>query len=487
MQDLQEYIRKFMEHQGLSVTALSEKLGYKSKTSLERILSGASRKRSLDRFEEVMVETFSLSHAEQASLQQAKQVTLYGREEFRMNQEMWAFVQGQTGAANVKMHITQGSADVSLEDRYAHQEKMQITVINCQYVPGLLALLGQLLTRPEIRVCHYLSDNGDSVRLVAAVSMLQGLFYRKNYEAYTASSPEQAQTGRHSGVNDADIALFQYADSQGRRVEDIVIFHTSESGRLMQLPAGNPSFMPLLGLDGQISTPLKRTYFERSAFEDYVSYSRDYAALEYNHATWKIKPDFGVDQIPVPIMLASLLRGVASNPDTPVEPGFFDVLKELEYVYTRRVENTFTKKKHAYTIFKRNALRRFALTGRTADHFWMMAPYTVQERISIFQQLLDQQLHNPYIHMVLLKNNDALRDIEIAYYEGVGMLFLEANTDYKLDEDHTEVLISHPEMLANYRRFYMDVLMQDYASPESETCRFFREIISELSKQLSGE
>ena len=94
MQDLQEYIREFMDCQGLSITALSEKLGYKSKTSLERILSGTSRKKSLDRFEEAMAQTFSLSRPELDALRQTKQVTLYGREEFRMNQEMWAFVAG---------------------------------------------------------------------------------------------------------------------------------------------------------------------------------------------------------------------------------------------------------------------------------------------------------------------------------------------------------------------------------------------------------
>ena len=483
MQDLQEYIREFMDCQGLSITALSEKLGYKSKTSLERILSGTSRKKSLDRFEEAMAKTFSLSRPELDALRQTKQVTLYGREEFRMNQEMWAFVQGRSDRSGAELHITQGETAVSLEARYEKLDRMQITVVNCQYVPGLLALLEKFLARPGVQARHYLSDNGDSVRLVAAVSMLRGLFYRKNYEAYTASLPEREQNGRHSGVNDADIALFQYTDEQGQPMEDVVVFHSSDSGRLLQLPAGAPSFAPLLGLDGQVFTPLKRTYFERSAFEDYVGYSRDYAALEYNRTVYKIKPDFGVDQIPVSIMLASLLRGTAATP----EPGYFEVLKALEDIYGRRVENTFSKRKHAYTILKRNALRRFALTGRTMDHFWMMAPYTVQERIDIFKQLLDQQLHNPYIHMMLLKNNDALRDMEIAYYEGEGMLFLEADTDYKLDEDHTEVLITHPEMLAHFRKFYMDVLMQDYVYPESETCRFFREIIAELTKQLAAE
>ena len=487
MQDLQEYIREFMDRQGLSITALSEKLGYKSKTSLERILSGTSRKKSLDRFEEAMTETFSLSRPELDALRQAKQVSLSGREEFRMNQEMWAFVQGQSDRSGTELHITQGEAAVSLDARYEKLDQMQITVVNCQYVPGLLALLGRFLARPGVQARHYLSDNGDSVRLVAAVSMLRGLFYRKNYQAYTAALPERERNGRHSGVNDADIALFQYTDGQGQPVEDVVVFHSSDSGRLLQLPGGAPSFAPLLGLDGQVFTPLKRTYFERSAFEDYVGYSRDYAALEYNRTVYKIKPDFCVDQIPVSIMLASLLRGTSDNPDITPEPGFFEVLKELEDIYGRRVENTFSKRKHAYTIFKRNALRRFALTGRTTDHFWMMAPYTVRERIDIFKQLLDQQLHNPYIHMMLLKNNDALRDMEIAYYEGEGLLFLEADTDYKLDEDHTEVLITHPDMLAHFRKFYLDVLMQDYVYPESETCRFFREIIAELTKQLPAK
>ena len=215
MQDLQEYIREFMDRQGLSITALSEKLGYKSKTSLERILSGTSRKKSLDRFEEAMTETFSLSRPELDALRQAKQVSLYGREEFRMNQEMWAFVQGQSDRSGTELHITQGEAAVSLDARYEKLDQMQITVVNCQYVPGLLALLGRFLARPGVQARHYLSDNGDSVRLVAAVSMLRGLFYRKNYQAYTAALPERERNGRHSGVNDADIALFQYTDGQG--------------------------------------------------------------------------------------------------------------------------------------------------------------------------------------------------------------------------------------------------------------------------------
>lgn len=118
MQDLQEYIREFMNRQGLSITALSEKLGYKSKTSLERILSGTSRKKSLDRFEEAMEKTFSLSRPELDALRQAKQVSLYGREEFRMNQEMWAFVQGRSDRSDTELHITQGETAVSLEARY---------------------------------------------------------------------------------------------------------------------------------------------------------------------------------------------------------------------------------------------------------------------------------------------------------------------------------------------------------------------------------
>ena len=51
----------------------------------------------------------------------------------------------------------------------------------------------------------------------------------------------------------------------------------------------------------------------------------------------------------------------------------------------------------------------------------------------ILGDLLKQQNENPYLHTYFLKDDATLRDVEIAYYEDVGMLILESDTDYNLE------------------------------------------------------
>ena len=233
------------------------------------------------------------------------------------------------------------------------------------------------------------------------------------------------------------------------------------------------SFVEKIGLDKRRYAPIKRAYFQCGAFEDYVKYSADYAELERNRAVWKIKPDVGVDQIPVWCMKNAMLEGELSQ-----NPQFLQVLEALEDVYRRRVENTWQKRRHSHVIMKYGAMRRFAMTGRSADHFWAMRPYTPRERIAILSKLLEQQRKNPYVHLYFLRNESRLRDVEIAYYEGAGMLILESNTDYNLERNHSEVMITHPEMLQMYREFYMEVLVRDCVYSETETCEYLEKLIA---------
>ena len=135
---------------------------------------------------------------------------------------------------------------------------------------------------------------------------------------------------------------------------------------------------------------------------------------------------------------------------------------------------------------KRGAMRRFAQTGRTSDHFWMMDAYTPEERVEILQSLLKQQMENPYLHMFFLKQDDVLRDVEIACYEDFGMLLLEADTGYNLDNGHSEALITHQALLRLYRDFFMNVLLRDYVLPKSETIRFLRQLIAEATQAMQA-
>ena len=58
--------------------ALTTELGYRSKTSLERLMNGSTRDASLERFEENVRAAFELTEEEQAQLHEAVQVARQG-------------------------------------------------------------------------------------------------------------------------------------------------------------------------------------------------------------------------------------------------------------------------------------------------------------------------------------------------------------------------------------------------------------------------
>ena len=116
----------------------------------------------------------------------------------------------------------------------------------------------------------------------------------------------------------------------------------------------------------------------------------------------------------------------------------------------------------------------------------MMRPYTLKEREVILSELLKQQQDNPYVHFYFLKDDATLRDVEIAYYEGEGMLILDSETDYNLEQGHSEVLITHERMLSLFKEFFMNQLLQEYVCTEPETVDFLRHLIFEVEAMEKG-
>lgn len=479
MQNIRCFLKDIARKNGVTMGALTAMLGYRSKTSLERLMNGSTRSASLNQFQENVQKTFDLTTEEKAGLLEAIQVARLGEEQYLVSLKVWDFVSGRSPEQTGELEITDvlTGEPVSLIKRYSGR-KVRAAVFNCQYITGLFNLLHALLGEESVEARHYMFIDSDGVRTMSALNTLMQVFYMKGYSGYTfAATPEGKAS--HCGINAADAAIFNYYDDGGTPCEDIIVFTGARSGRLLTYRGAQGQTEKLLGIDTRRFESIKRTYFDCGALEDYVRYSENYAALEYNRSIWKLKPDVGVDQIPMNVLSQAFLRT-----PLPEEVGdaFGKTFAELQDIYKRRFHNSCTKRKPVYTIMKRSAMRRFAQTGRTTDHFWMMTPYTPSERIEILESLLDQQRNNPFMHMYFLKEEDVVRDVEIAYYEDVGMLFLEADTDYNLEAGHTEVMITHREALRLYREFFMNVLLCGYVLPESETCRFFEELIEEVRR-----
>lgn len=477
METIRDFVRKIARDKGLTLLELTGRLGYRSKTSLERLMNGTTRGDSLKRFEESMLRAFELTDGERAELHRAVQVATHGEEAYLVSLKMWDFVAGRAPDSGQALQIldVRSGRPVNLAARYAGKG-VRAAVFNCPHITPLFEVLGELLKEEGVRVEHYLHTDFDGVRTMSAMNMLMSVFYRRGYSGYTFTPPPE-EAEHYCGIRTADLAVFDYVDEAGEACEDIISFYAPNAGRLMTVKGTHGQIERLLGIDTRSFRPIKRTYTECSAFEDYIQYSENYAALEYNRSVWKLKPDVGVDQIPAHILADALLRSLPEEIDR-------QTLEALRAVYERRYANTCAKRRHAYTIMKRGAMEQFARTGRTSDHFWMMDGYTPAERVEILQGLLEQQQSNRYLHMFFLREDDAVRDVEIALYEETGMLFLEADTDYNLQNGHSEALITHAEVLRLYREFFENVLLEDCALPESETCRILEELIELARAQM---
>ena len=79
MQNIRDFLKRIARKNGITMGALTTELGYRSKTSLERLMNGSTRDASLERFEENVRAAFELTeeeHAERAQLR-AEYVAAY--------------------------------------------------------------------------------------------------------------------------------------------------------------------------------------------------------------------------------------------------------------------------------------------------------------------------------------------------------------------------------------------------------------------------
>lgn len=482
MYDLREYVECFLNAEGITLTELARKLGYKSRTSLVRIVEGSTRPEGVRDFERRMLERFDISAEGEAALHEATAIVLRGREIFQAHREMMRLVRGDPvhseGDSEAWIRSPGESVRQRAADRWGAATDLEITLLN-GYNLRIYPELARLLERQDVHIEHYIFADGGSAWVIRLLNALMPVLFSKGYSGFIRFADKEAELGQVRALAAADAMLCRYRTPGGEAKEEMVVFHDPNEGIVLPLPEGAKEELMLRCVHSELYQSLKRTYFSKETFEDYIQYSEDYAELERGRAIWKIKPDIGVDYIPSDILIAAAREG-----PIPKDADFHKVLDALGKVYARRYQDSFTKRRVAHTVLKRSAMRRFARTGRLSDHFWGMRAFTLEERVRILKVLLQQQLENPYVHLYFLKEDDSVRDVEIACYEDLGILILQSDTDYNLASRHSEAMISHPVILNLFQRFFMEEMVGEYSLPESASIVILRELIAEC-EQLS--
>ena len=218
--------------------------------------------------------------------------------------------------------------------------------------------------------------------------------------------------------------------------------------------------------------------------EDFLNYTEQYARLEEDCIILSIKPDVHFNCIPADLLEASILEGferagIAQGEDLRA------LVAALKDVHIRRNHNTFTKRRATHLVYSLPAMERFMRTGVLSDHFFLQRAYTVDERREILRTLRDTMQDKPWFEIRFLRAEFPDLQHEITYYGGKGVMLLNAYTDYDLEGDHSEAMITLPVFMERFYEFFMDKLLAECVLSRAETLRELERLLR-MAEQLQA-
>lgn len=465
---MQGFVTAMREKRGWSLRRLAAELGYPSTTTIVRLCQDSPSIEGAEKFARALraLRSEPLDQEELAALNLVLERIYLGDEDFRANQLLLEYLSTSYDPkpTTIRLLSVDSKERTTLLDRYRDAEDLRIVIFNCEYV-DLFAELAELLRdKPETIISHYLVTDGPVYREVERLRAISPLLYSSQYLVYSRD-PVEAPMGMLK--SDAMTCAWR---RDGHDHLDTILFLDRDQGMLHDTMDNMDRFLPSLPASGVMADFKPARLLGMDSDEDFMAYCRYCAELERDRTVMRIKPDFGIEQIPVPI-LADAFRG--GCPDQQLVEALLPSLIDL---FSDRCQNARTRRQPQYHVFQQSAMWHFMHTGKLSDHPYLLRPFTMAERAAIVRSMLDTLAENPYVHVAFFKPGETPREDEFIYYEHKGLSLVKPHTDYHLGSGHSEIMISQQRFLRVYRDFYLNSVLRYHALPESKT----RSILSEM-------
>ena len=472
----QIWLQQLMVTRQVSIKRLSLLLGYKSPTSLARILHAKANSDSIQQLAERirLCDQIELTSREQRQLNAAVKMDLLGADQYFSNLEMEKLLKGlPANEGHIRVCNVADGSTCDLETLYRQAADIRMVLYNCHNAP-IYPWLSTLLSENGASIRHIIVPAADARDAIHAINAISEVAFYPRYEGYVLKAETMA-AWPSKGLAGSDALFCSYRDQNGTAWEDFITLIGENQALRRTEVAASLSFAPFFELDLQRCESIKRTFPQCKSFPDYLEFIRQFSALETDRNTYRLKPDICVDIIPTHILKAAGLGG-----NLPKVEGFDALIDAFEVLFSQRIHNVFTKHRVTHLVMKRAAMRNFTQSGFATDHFWGFRPYTREERIEIYETLIDHQQHNPYFHLNFLKDDSFVRDAEIGYYEGLGMLFLPTHTPYDLHDRYAEVMITQTDFCERFKNYYLQTILRNEVISPQETLAFLREQVQKL-------
>ncbi len=455
------FVREIQKQRRLTLAELSGILGYKSPTSLVRIMQQKANKESLLKLIERLrqSEQLHLSDQELRRLDDILEV-----DQLRKDMDYEAFIRlrnllkgDEVPSSEVILTISAGGAQTTMRRRYGDCLRWRGFLINGERAP-IFHTLFRLLEKENFRLEHTMFINWDQAHTVRLICALLPLMFSPNYEGY-AYSLDQRMEAMPTGLMRADMLVCDYVSRDGESRHDMIVFNADGNASVIESRQSISNFENLLPPRNSFHS-LRSIW--KSATGDYLSYSRFCMDLERNRAICRFKQDVGMDQIPVPLLRKALEEG-------PMPPSLSqrETVDQLEDIFRQRWRQMLENTHPVRHIMKESAMWQFVRTGRMSDHFWACRSFTRAERAEILQSMISLTQQCPDYRLYFLKDNEDLREDEFILYEGIGLSVIRPGSNYHLDGGHVETMIVQAEFQEIFKKFFLESMIRFHTrSPE---------------------
>ena len=474
-------LREILKEKQVSASELSRMMNYKSRNSIFRILSGKGGHGARQTFCERLLQEdpLRLDDEQRKRLWQALEISRVGWKAYLDNQAMRELLMAgkprpaqQTVRVEAAYLYPQDPDFCKATESLTRAQRVRLTILGCcdrAIVDALRERLCRMDVRCEVQIVHLIYTGPEEI--VRNIAAIQPLLYCDFYSAYCIEPGTFSRERERMYRGNCIYAHVQdehgdWYDRQLLLIDKGVFVPMNR----MAAAEHNP-IKVLFDQDLARMMPLKARLRRGMDVREYLAYTEDCRKLEQNRAIYTIKLDVPVSFVPADILASCVRDGL------PGKEALEAAMEDMERIHRQRFENFRTKKKVNHTIFSREAMERFARTGRQSDHFFALRSYTPGERVRILQNLREQEAENPYFHVHFFADDFEPPASEMALYEGVGTLMAKPYTNYDLSGDHAETIIAQEEFCASYRAFFLHDLLERHVLSREETLAVLDELI----------
>lgn len=486
-------LKRILAENGISATELSRLMGISgSKTKVFRILSNEASYKNQLAFFKCIRETCAdkFSDCEFNELSDALEISRVGETQYLCNCAISELVfKADEKVCNETCMYVRGSddsltplADVLVKVFDAEDAHLTITG-SC--TESLFRAIDEALAKKRpggtISIDHYLPVS--AAEFVKAIVSLQPFIYRSDYHLLVFSEDDRISDVTRQLYVTGRILLQMQINGEMRSL--VMLCTDDEHMFISEVTPTEYAFMvSCLHENDCRMRNLNTLYAEKSSPETYLRYIESLYELEHNRDIYRIKQDIPIDYIhPDPLTLSMregfLATGLADK-------GSIDELTSAFYaMHMKRYKNIIEKKRVTHTVFAAEAMRRFARTGQTSDHFFAMRPYTPTERLRILCDLFVQAQNNPYFSIYFFREDIHPVAQELCLYDGAGLMMTKPFTDFRLDGEHNETLVVQRMFCDCFRTYFMEKLLPQLVMSEKEARTLMNELIDIIRLEVS--